>query len=199
MTTSAAVKAGIAYVPSNRKENAIIPDMSVLLNGTLATLERVATAGIVSQKTQRGMFEKYVAPLRLKCADSDNLITTLSGGNQQKVILARWLSASPKVLILDNPTQGVDIGAKQEIYGIIRQIAATGIAVIVLSGEGQEIQRLCHRAFVLFHGKIAGELQKGTITEQDIMRLATGAGGKIPDVKQESSPAEHFMDNHTNA
>ena len=103
------------------------------------------------------------------------MITTLSGGNQQKVILARWINTKPQVLILDNPTQGVDIGAKQEIYEIVKKIAQSGVAIIVLSGEGQEIVRLCERTLVMFHGKIAGELSGDALNEQEIMKLATGA------------------------
>ncbi|MCQ2397134.1 MAG: sugar ABC transporter ATP-binding protein [Lentisphaeria bacterium] len=173
-STSAAVKAGIAYVPSNRKENAIVPDLSVLTNGTLASLSHFAKFGFVRKERQKAEFKTHSDNFHLKYSDIDDLITTLSGGNQQKVILARWLGRSPKVLVLDNPTQGVDIGAKQEIYEIIRKVAEKGVAVIVISAEGQEIQRLCTRAIVMFHGKIQGELSGERLTEGNIMKLATG-------------------------
>ena len=106
--------------------------------------------------------------------DKYDLITSLSGGNQQKVVLAKWLMSDPKVLILDNPTQGVDVGAKEEIYGIIQRLAAEGVAVIVLSSEAQEIIRVCDRTLVLFHGAQVGELVGEEMTETDIMYLATG-------------------------
>ena len=101
-------------------------------------------------------------------------ITSLSGGNQQKVVLAKWLSREPKVLILDNPTQGVDVGAKEEIYDIILKLAKEGVSVIVLSSEAQEIIRVCDRALVMYHGEIVGEVSGETMTEHEIMRLATG-------------------------
>ena len=173
-STTSAVRHGIAYVPSNRKENAIVPDLSILDNSTLATLARYVRHLLVSRKAQAESFNGRASDFRLKYANELDLITTLSGGNQQKVVLARWLDADPKLLVLDNPTQGVDIGAKQEIYEIIRRIADDGVAVVVLSGEGQEIIRLCERAIVLYHGRIAGELSGDELTEQAIMTLATG-------------------------
>jgi len=101
-------------------------------------------------------------------------ITSLSGGNQQKVILAKWLAAKPKLLILDNPTQGVDVGAKEDIYDIILKLAEEDIAIVVLSSEANEIIRICDRAFVLYHGVIQGEVTGDEMTEHAIMSLATG-------------------------
>ena len=95
-------------------------------------------------------------------------------GNQQKVVLAKWLPANPKILILDNPTQGVDVGAKEEIYDIVLKLAEDGMAIVVLSSEAQEIIRLCDRTLVMYHGEIQGELSGSTMTEHDIMKLATG-------------------------
>ncbi|MBO4512648.1 MAG: sugar ABC transporter ATP-binding protein [Victivallales bacterium] len=169
-----AMKHGIAYVPSNRKENAIIPDLSVRDNATLATLGRYARLGLLRKNVQRRDFAKKANELHIKYGNEDDTIGTLSGGNQQKVVLARWLGTSPRLLILDNPTQGVDIGAKQEIYDIIESVAQSGVAVIVLSGEGREISRVCQRTLVMFHGIIAGELTGASINEQEIMKLATG-------------------------
>ncbi len=174
-TPKSAVSHGMAYVPSNRKENAIVPDLSVLNNGTLATLRQYCRWGLVCRRLQHSAFQDMGGDFHIKYHREDDMITTLSGGNQQKVILTRWLNAHPRVLILDNPTQGVDIGAKQEIYDIIRKIAGEGVAVVVLSGEGQEILRLCERALVMVHGRIAGELSGDALTESAIMALATGA------------------------
>ena len=106
--------------------------------------------------------------------DRLDLITSLSGGNQQKVVLAKWLMSNPKLLILDNPTQGVDVGAKEEIYSIIHRLAEEGVAIIVLSSEAQEIIRVCDRTLVMFHGHHAGELKGSEMTEHSIMYLATG-------------------------
>ena len=173
-STTHAVRNGIAYVPSNRKENAIVSDLSILDNSTLATLKRYRSKLLVNRQLQTASFLEQAGDFHLKYADEKDLITSLSGGNQQKVVLARWLDAHPKLLVLDNPTQGVDIGAKQEIYEIIRDIADSNVAVVVLSGEGQEIIRLCERAVVMYHGRIAGELSGDELTEQAIMTLATG-------------------------
>ena len=106
-------------------------------------------------------------------ADSDS-ITSLSGGNQQKVVLAKWLSADPKILILDNPTQGVDVGAKEEIYQIITDLAKRGVAVAVLSSESKEIIRVCSRCYVMYHGRILKELRGDELNENTIMQYATG-------------------------
>ena len=125
------------YCSSNRKENAIIPDLSVLYNGTLATLRRYCRLGLLRRAPQESEFLVHAADFRLKYGKLDDLVTTLSGGNQQKVVLSRWLNTNPRILILDNPTQGVDIGAKQEIYEIIRKVASTGCGRGV-SGEGQK-------------------------------------------------------------
>ena len=170
-----AMSAGVAYVPGNRKENAILPDMNVLENGTLAMLSSLSSMGIIRGDMQKTAFYENVGPFRLKCDNPYASISSLSGGNQQKVILARCLSTKPKILILDNPTQGVDIGAKQEIYESIRKIASAGAAVIVISGEGQEIQRVCHRAIVMSHGNIVGELCGEDLREESLMKLAMEA------------------------
>lgn len=170
-----AIRQGIAYLPSNRKENAIVPDLSILENGTLAMQDKYRRWGWRFRRPQLEDFLRNAQMMNLKYGAPRDLITTLSGGNQQKVVLGRWLNTPTKLLILDNPTQGVDIGAKFEIYGIIRELAAKGLAVIVLSGEGQEIVRLCHRALVMYHGRVAGELDYDRLNEQNIMKLATGA------------------------
>ena len=118
--------------------------------------------------------EKQKEELQIKMGHMDDLITSLSGGNQQKVVLAKWLMAGPKVLILDNPTQGVDVGAKEEIYSIIHRLAQDGVAIVVLSSEAQEIIRICDRSIVLFHGRQTGLVEGDEMNERNIMYLATG-------------------------
>ena len=122
--------------------------------------------------------EKNRKELSIKMGDMDDLITSLSGGNQQKVVLAKWLSAKPDILVFDNPTQGVDVGAKEEIYDIILRLAEEGVAIVILSSEAQEIIRLCDRTLIMYHGTIRGELKSEQMTEQSIMVLATG--GDLP-------------------
>ena len=173
-STRQALKLGIGYLPRNRKENAIIKDMSILDNGSIVTLDRLTKFGIISRKAQRAAFDKQRQELQIKMQDADDMIGSLSGGNQQKVVLAKWLSAEPKLLILDNPTQGVDVGAKEEIYDIILRLARQGVAVVVLSNEAQEIIRVCGRALVMYHGDVRAQVSGETMNETNMMRLATG-------------------------
>ncbi|NLB37932.1 MAG: sugar ABC transporter ATP-binding protein, partial [Clostridiales bacterium] len=169
-----AVAHGIAYVPRDRKTNGILKDLSVLDNGSIVTWPKFAKNGMVDEHRQRAAFHAQRDALRIKMGQDDDPITSLSGGNQQKVMLAKWLSIAPRVLILDNPTQGVDVGAKEEIYHIIHRLAREGTAIVVLSSEATEIVRLCDRALVLFHGSAAGEVSGAMLNEYDIMRLSTG-------------------------
>jgi ribose transport system ATP-binding protein len=174
-STTQALDLGIGYLPRNRKENGIIKDMNILENGSIVTWPRLAKFGFINRKLQSQQFDIQVKGLHIKLERATDLITSLSGGNQQKVILAKWLSIQPKLLILDNPTQGVDVGAKEEIYDIILDLADRGVAVVVLSSEAQEIIRVCNRALVMYHGVLQGELSSSQLNEHDIMRLATGA------------------------
>ena len=172
--THQALDNGIAYLPRNRKENAIIKDMSILDNGSIVMLSKLKKGIFIDFDKQEELFKQQEEELRIKMGSQYDLITSLSGGNQQKVVLAKWLMSNPKLLILDNPTQGVDVGAKEEIYHIIHRLADQGVAVIVLSSEAQEIIRICDRTLVLFHGKQVGELVGEEMTETGIMYLATG-------------------------
>ncbi|MDO5327913.1 MAG: sugar ABC transporter ATP-binding protein [Clostridia bacterium] len=169
-----ALNLGIGYLPRNRKENAIIKDMNILDNGSIVILERITKWGLISRKMQLENFGKQRKALQIKMESPFDGIGSLSGGNQQKVVLAKWLSTDPKLLILDNPTQGVDVGAKEEIYDIILSLARQGVAVVVLSNEAQEIIRVCGRALVMYHGDIRDEVSGSTMNESNIMRLATG-------------------------
>ena len=173
-STMQAVSLGIGYVPRNRKENGIVKDLSILENGSLVTMKLRKKYGAIDWKNVHGDFDRERKALSIKMESEDSLITSLSGGNQQKVVLAKWLSLNPKVLILDNPTQGVDVGAKEEIYTIIEELADKGVSVIVLSSEAQEIMRVASRCFVLYHGRIMGELKGPEMEEERMMRLATG-------------------------
>lgn len=174
-STEHALKLGMGYVPRNRKENGIVPDMSILENSTLVTLKRLRRGPFIDHRREQAQVFNYIHELRIKLNSPDDLITSLSGGNQQKVVLSKWLGADPRILIFDNPTQGVDVGAKEEIYGIIDRLARAGVAIVVLSSETQEIRRLCDRTLVMYHGRIAGELYGPDITEQAVMLLATGS------------------------
>ena len=176
--TPVAYRHGIGYVPRDRKENGIIKDMTIMENGSMATYDRLTRGGLIDHKAELGAMESNRKDLSIKMGEMSDLITSLSGGNQQKVVLAKWLSAKPDILVFDNPTQGVDVGAKEEIYDIILRLAEEGVAIVILSSEAQEIIRLCDRAMVMYHGTICGELTSEQMTEQSIMVLATG--GDLP-------------------
>ncbi len=170
-----ALKSGIGYVPRNRKENAIIKDMSILENGTMVTLKKYAKNLLINTNLQSETFNSYSQDLSIKMGSIDDLITSLSGGNQQKVVLAKWLDSNPNVIIFDNPTQGVDVGAKEEIYDIILKLSESGVGIIILSSEASEIIKICDRSFIMFHGKFNGELTSDEMSEQTIMSYATGS------------------------
>lgn len=172
--TTQALKLGIGYVPRNRKENGIIKDMTIEENGSIVTWPRDSKLGVLDAAKISGEFDRQEKNLHIKLDSKKNLIGSLSGGNQQKVVLAKWLTANPRVLVFDNPTQGVDVGAKEEIYNIILNLADAGVAIVVLSSEAQEIIRVCDRTLVMFHGEVRGELVGDEMNEQAIMRLATG-------------------------
>ncbi len=172
--THQALNAGLAYLPRNRKENAILKDMSILDNGSIVHLPKLVRGLFIDEQKQKARFRQQVEELRIKMGGMDDLITSLSGGNQQKVVLAKWLMSDPKVLILDNPSQGVDVGAKEEIYSIIHRLAESGVAIIVLSSEAQEIIRVCDSSLVMYHGRIVGRVAGDDMNEKKIMYLATG-------------------------
>jgi ribose transport system ATP-binding protein len=173
-STPKAKKLGISYVPRNRKENGIIKDLSVSENMSLSILNYLKKTGLISKNKQLDSNQNYVKNLNIKVSDLNELITSLSGGNQQKVVLAKALGSEPKLVILDNPTQGVDIGAKLEIYSIIMKLALQGVSFVVLSSEAQEILRLCDQVYVMYHGKIKNTFNRDEATEEKIMVVATG-------------------------
>lgn len=174
-------KIGIGYIPANRKENAIIKDLSVQGNLTIVTIDECMKGIRLSREKEREKMRRAQEQLSIKVHDYDLPITSLSGGNQQKVVLAKWLNAKPQVMILTNPTQGVDVGAKNEIYQEMMRLAAEGVGIIITSGEAQEIIRTCDRTLVMYHGELKGELRRDQLTEENIMILSTG--GTLADVK----------------
>ncbi|MEK3888361.1 sugar ABC transporter ATP-binding protein [Bacillus sp. FSL K6-3431] len=173
-STTQAIKKGIAYLPRNRKENAIIKDLDIIENASIVTWPEFSKRGIINMRKHQKTFAVQRETLSLKMGKLTDSINSLSGGNQQKVVLAKWLAAGPKLLILDNPTQGVDVGAKEDIYDIILKLADENIAIVVLSSEAHEIIRICDRTLVMYHGVIQGEVSGEAMNEHNIMNLATG-------------------------
>ena len=167
----------IFYLPKNRKENSIIKDFSIEENVVLPIMKNISSKGIIDKNKQRKLVQNYAEKLSIRVNDTKNLITSLSGGNQQKVVLSKALCTEPEILILDNPTQGVDVGAKIEIYRQIIELAEQGLSFVILSNEIPELQKLCDRVYVMFNGEVRHEFSHGEITEEKIMIVATG--GKI--------------------
>jgi monosaccharide-transporting ATPase len=164
-----AIAAGVGFCSEDRKMDGIVPDMSVRENVTLALLPRLARAGIVDSERQRGVVEDFIRQLGIKCSSADQPIRELSGGNQQKVILARWLCLSPRLLLLDEPTRGIDVGAKREIQTLIARLAAEGLGVLMISSEIEEIVEGSNRVFVLREGRTVAALKGPKISEETIM------------------------------
>jgi ribose transport system ATP-binding protein len=174
-SSRSAVKRGIGLVPEDRKNQGVILPMSVRDNITLPSLEKVtALFGIFKPKTERAIVNGLIDQLNIKTSSMRSDVADLSGGNQQKVALAKWLSKTCDVLILDEPTRGVDVGAKVEIYNVINELAAQGIAIIMISSEMMEIIGMADRVMVMSRGRVTGFLEGDDITEENILRLSIG-------------------------
>ena len=165
-----AIAKGFAYCSEDRKAEGIFPHMSVRENMTMAILPRIARRGLVNVGRQKDIVDRYIKSLSIKTPGQEQLIRNLSGGNQQKVLLARWLCMEPRLIILDEPTRGIDIGAKAEIEALIQDIAGQGISVLLISSELEELVRNCHRVIVIRDGKNIGELESDMLSEGNIMR-----------------------------
>lgn len=170
-----ALKAGIGLVPKDRKENAIIKDLSVIHNMSLSSIGNFEKSGFIHDQAERKKFQYYKDVLNIKVHNPRITIDKLSGGNQQKVIIAKWLEANTDILIFDNPTQGIDVGAKQEIYQEIMALSKSGKAVIILSSEAPEVLRICHTIHVMFQGEITARFKGEGTSEEEIMHYATGS------------------------
>lgn len=166
-------RAGLAFVTEDRKRLGLFAQMTVGQNVTLCNLGQAAAGGVVRPARERAMAQDMVATLGVRTAGIDALITSLSGGNQQKCIIGRWLLTNPKVLLLDDPTRGVDVGAKAELYQLIDRLCRDGIGVIVTSSELPELLTLCDRILVLCEGRLTGEFLRHDATEQRVMEAAT--------------------------
>jgi len=170
-----AVKAGMGFVPKDRKENAIIKDLSVIHNMSLSAMGHFEKAGFIQEKTEQEKFQYFKKKLNIKVHNPRITIDKLSGGNQQKVIIAKWLEVNTDIIIFDNPTQGIDVGAKREIYQHIVSLAEQGKAVIILSSEAPEVLKICHNIHVMYQGEITARFQGEHSTEDEIMSYATGS------------------------
>ena len=172
-----AIAAGIGFCSEDRKHEGIIPGMSVRENLTLALLPALSRSGVVDEARQREIVARFIADIGIKCASPEQPIRELSGGNQQKVLLARWLCMNPKLLIFDEPTRGIDVGAKAEIQKLIRRLADDGLGVLMISSEIEEIVEGADRTFVLRDGKTVARLDRTEASEAALMdAMAHGEG-----------------------
>ncbi len=169
---TAAMQAGIGFIPEDRRRQALIAQLSVSTNATLAVLDRVAPRWVISTEREREIVNDATRSLAIKMSSPRARVSTLSGGNQQKVVLARWLARKPSVLILDEPTKGVDVGAKAEISEIILRLASQGTAILLISSELPEVLALSDRVLVMRSGRIAGELDRRSMSAESIMNYA---------------------------
>lgn len=170
-----AIDSGLALVPEDRKQQGLIIEMMVCTNTSLASLRRSSKkAGFLNRAYERDVTKEMIGRLRIKTPGPEQIAQYLSGGNQQKIVLGKWLAMKPSVLMLDEPTRGIDVGAKQEIYRLMEELAGQGVAILFVSSEMEEVLGMSDRALVMHEGKLTGELSRSQLNEEAIMRLATG-------------------------
>jgi ribose transport system ATP-binding protein len=170
----AAIAAGIALVPEDRKQQGLIIDMAVADNVSLASIGRDQRFGFLNFDAERSLAAEMIEKMSIKTPSSRQIVRYLSGGNQQKVVIGKWLAMKPAILLLDEPTRGIDIGAKQEIYALMEELAAAGVAILFVSSEMEEVIGMSDRVLVMHEGHLSGELSREELSEEAIMNLATG-------------------------
>jgi len=169
-----AILAGIGLVPEDRKEQGLVTGLPVRENISMAWLKGLSRAGVIGRRRERSLAEDYVRTLAIKTPTIDQKATYLSGGNQQRVVIAKWLATRPKLLIVDEPTRGVDVGAKAEIHALLRSLAADGMAIMMISSDLPEVLAVSDRILVMHKGRIAADIPGDTATQELIMHYATG-------------------------
>lgn len=173
-----AIQNGLALVPEDRKQQGLVLEMAVRENMSLASLSRDQNKGFLNYTSEKGISKEMVADMKIKTPSDLQEVQYLSGGNQQKVVLGKWLAMKPRVLFLDEPTRGIDVGAKQDIYKLMEKLAEQGVAILFVSSEMEEIIGMSDRAIVMHEGKLTGTLLRDELTEESVMQLATGTQPK---------------------
>jgi len=174
-----AMRAGVAFVPEDRRQQGLVMDMSITDNVALASLSRLRRRGLLLGSVERRFAADWTARLQVKYSRLANAVTSLSGGNQQKIVLAKWLSREPAVLIVDEPTRGIDVGTKAEVHRILVESAASGVAVLMISSELPEVLAVADRILVMREGRLAAELDREEASEERILAAATGQAGML--------------------
>jgi rhamnose transport system ATP-binding protein len=169
-----AIQHEIAYVPEDRRKHGLVLEMSIAANTTLSSLSKISQFGMLKLNIENQSAGDFSRRLRVKTPSVDTLAGNLSGGNQQKVALARWLMTEPKILILDEPTQGIDVGAKAEIYALMNELAERGIAILMISSDMNEIIGMSDRVVVMSNGEVTGELDRSEATPESVLHHALG-------------------------
>jgi galactofuranose transport system ATP-binding protein len=184
-----AIRAGIALVPEDRGHEGIVPEMSVRENVSLAALPTLTRLGVVDRRRQRAVVDDLVRRLGVRMASPDQRVRELSGGNQQKVLLARWLATRPALLIADEPTRGIDLGARGEIHALLRELAASGLGVLMISSDLEELVEGSSRVVVLRDGRDVGRIAGDALTEDAIVHAMAGAPEAAPEGAPDAGPA----------
>ena len=169
-----AIREGIAFVTENRKEEGLVLSLSVRDNLSLPNLEALSTRGVIRSREEERLVEELIRQLSIKTAGPGQEVRFLSGGNQQKVVIGKWLAASPRVLILDEPTRGVDIGAKEEIYRLMNRLTREGMAILLISSDLPEVLGMSDRVLVMYQGRITAEFAREEATQEKILAAASG-------------------------
>ena len=165
---------GIAYVPEDRHQYGLVMNFSIAANVTLPILQQVSRLGLLDPRREQKIASTYSSQLHVRSAGVEQVVSALSGGNQQKVVLGKWLATNPSVLILDEPTRGIDVGAKAEVHRIISDLAAGGLAIILISSELPEVLAMADRVIVLHEGRVTGTFTRSEATQERVMFAATG-------------------------
>ena len=170
----AAMAAGVALVPEDRRQQGLVMELGIDRNLALASLSRLRQFGLIRRRDERSLTRDWAQRLQLKFGRLSNAVATLSGGNQQKVVLGKWLARDPSLLIIDEPTRGIDVGTKSEVHRILDELVGKGMAVLMISSELPEVLGMADRVLVMHEGRITAEFDRADATEDSIMRAATG-------------------------
>ncbi len=173
----AAMRAGLGFVPEDRRQQGLVMDLSIARNATMTRTRALTRMGLIRGGAERALAREWATRLQLKFHKLDDPAGFLSGGNQQKVVLAKWLATEPKVLILDEPTRGIDVGTKAEVHRLMSELAGRGVAVLMISSELPEVLGMADRVLVMHEGRLTGELSRAEADEERVIRLATGQAG----------------------
>lgn len=165
---------GMGFLPEDRKREGLILNMSCRENLVMTSLKKLIRMGMISKKVEKEMVERQIENLMIKLGDAENPASSLSGGNQQKIVVGNWLNADPKIIIFDEPTRGIDINAKQQIFNIIRELCEQGISTIFISSELEELFKVCHRIIIMKRGKISGEFRPQEISAEELYSVCMG-------------------------